>query len=192
MYKSKIHPVDIPSIINETHSHETFSCFRYRKNNLYLEPDTNRPDVPELVAFETDFGQKFGIFTCFDIIFEAPAIQLVRRGVDNFIFPTLWIPELPFLTSEFYYIFYYIYIYIFYYIILYYSNYWSLVKRILFFNTANQVQQMWAQGNDVTLLASGASFPRYGSGGVGIYLGKKLTNIIIHFPNSMQLFFTNI
>lgn len=175
MYKSKIHPVDIPSIINETHSHETFSCFRYRKNNLYLEPDTNRPDVPELVAFETDFGQKFGIFTCFDIIFEAPAIQLVRRGVDNFIFPTLWIPELPFLTSE-----------------LYYSNCWSLVKRILFFNTANQVQQMWAQGNDVTLLASGASFPRYGSGGVGIYLGKKLTNIIIHFPNSMQLFFTNI
>ncbi|XP_044748497.1 vanin-like protein 1 [Coccinella septempunctata] len=111
---------------------------RYRKNNLYLEPDTNRPKVPELVTFETDFGKTFGIFTCFDIIFESPPIKLVRKGVKNFIFPTLWIPELPFLTT-------------------------------------NQVQQMWAQGNDVNLLASGAALPRFGSGGLGIYLGNNLT-----------------
>ncbi|XP_045478685.1 vanin-like protein 1 [Harmonia axyridis] len=111
---------------------------RYRKYNLYLEPDTNKPKKPELVTFKTDFGETFGIFTCFDIIFESPGIELVRKGVKNFIFPTLWIPELPFLTT-------------------------------------NQVQQMWANGNDAYLMAAGAAQPRYGAGGLGMYLGNKIT-----------------
>ncbi|KAK9870139.1 hypothetical protein WA026_006231 [Henosepilachna vigintioctopunctata] len=109
---------------------------RYRKFNTYLEQDTDRPKQPELITFETDFGKTFGLFTCFDIIYKSPAIDLARSGISNFIFPTLWIPELPFLTTI-------------------------------------QVQQMWAQGNDATLLAAGAADPRFGSGGLGIYLGRR-------------------
>ncbi|XP_019759138.2 vanin-like protein 1 [Dendroctonus ponderosae] len=41
--------------------------------------------------------------------------------------------------------------------------------------TALQVEQMWAQEFDVVLLASGASLPRTGAGGSGIFLGKEGT-----------------
>lgn len=36
---------------------------------------------------------------------------------------------------------------------------------------ALQVQQMWAEENNVTLLSSGANNPQAGSGGTGIYVG---------------------
>lgn len=72
--------------------------FRYEKANLYFEDQFDKPDPVQLSTFETDFG-KFGLFTCFDIIFHDPAIKLVESGVRNFIFPTAWVDELPFLTG---------------------------------------------------------------------------------------------
>ena len=50
-----------------------FVDFRYHKYNLFGEFDMDRPDEPEIETFETDFGVKFGIFTCFDILFQYTA-----------------------------------------------------------------------------------------------------------------------
>jgi biotinidase len=72
---------------------------RYEKLNLYFEDQFDKPDPVQLSIFETEFGT-FGLFTCFDIIFYNPAIPLVERDVRNFIFPTAWVDELPFLTGN--------------------------------------------------------------------------------------------
>ncbi|CAG7659394.1 unnamed protein product, partial [Allacma fusca] len=45
------------------------------------------------------FGVTFGVFICFDLLFEQPAKQLVANGITHFVFPTSWIDELPFLTA---------------------------------------------------------------------------------------------
>nr|XP_022908825.1 vanin-like protein 2 [Onthophagus taurus] len=110
---------------------------KYRKFNLFHEPQNCRPKNPEYVTFTTDFGVTFGTFICFDILFEEPGEVLVRKlGVKHFVYPTMWFAEAPFLT-------------------------------------ALQMQDMWASGNNVTLLAANANDPKVGSGGSGIYQGLK-------------------
>lgn len=74
--------------------------YRYEKGNLYFEDQFDKPNPIELSTFETDFGVIFGLFTCFDIIFYNPAFQLVENGIRNFIFPTAWVDELPFLMGK--------------------------------------------------------------------------------------------
>ncbi|KAG8310396.1 hypothetical protein J6590_064980 [Homalodisca vitripennis] len=72
---------------------------RYRKFNPYGEP-VNKPALPDHHYFETDFGVRFGMFTCFDIEFLEPAIVMARQfGIRHFVFPLCWISELPFLTA---------------------------------------------------------------------------------------------
>ncbi|KGL72197.1 Vascular non-inflammatory molecule 3, partial [Tinamus guttatus] len=73
---------------------------RYHKYNLFRgETQFNFPKEPETVTFETPFG-KFGIFTCFDILFHDPAVVLVDElQVDTVLFPTAWMNVLPFLTA---------------------------------------------------------------------------------------------
>lgn len=73
---------------------------RYHKYNLFRrETQFNYPKEPEAVTFETPFG-KFGIFTCFDILFREPAVVLVSElQVDTVLFPTAWMNVLPFLTA---------------------------------------------------------------------------------------------
>lgn len=72
---------------------------RYRKYNLFAEPGINITSWSDAVTFETDFGVWFGTFICFDLMFERPALQLVKQGVTDFIFTTMWFSELPFLTA---------------------------------------------------------------------------------------------
>ncbi|CAG0886276.1 unnamed protein product [Cyprideis torosa] len=74
---------------------------KYRKTNLYLEPLFDLPPADQgLVTFETDFGIRFGLATCFDIMFQTPFVDLVHKaGVRHIIFPTAWIDNLPFYTS---------------------------------------------------------------------------------------------
>uniref|UniRef100_A0A182K0R6 CN hydrolase domain-containing protein n=1 Tax=Anopheles christyi TaxID=43041 RepID=A0A182K0R6_9DIPT len=72
---------------------------RYRKFNLFKEPGTSITPTPELVSFETDFGVHFGVFTCFDILFALPTLELVKHGLRDFVFPAFWTSEPPFLTS---------------------------------------------------------------------------------------------
>ncbi|NXX38208.1 VNN1 Pantetheinase, partial [Tricholaema leucomelas] len=74
---------------------------RYHKYNLFMseKKQFNNPKEPEAVTFETPFG-KFGIFTCFDILFHEPAVVLVSKlQVDTVLFPTAWMNVLPFLTA---------------------------------------------------------------------------------------------
>lgn len=72
---------------------------RYRKYNLFGEFSLNTTLTPDISTFTTDFNVTFGLFTCFDILFETPALALTRQNVDNIIFPTMWFSELPFLTA---------------------------------------------------------------------------------------------
>ncbi|EDO35528.1 predicted protein [Nematostella vectensis] len=70
---------------------------RYHKQHPFMNEMkvVNRPRVPELVTFQTPFG-KFGTFVCFDVLFQAPAVQLVTSvGIDHVVFPTAWFDVLP-------------------------------------------------------------------------------------------------
>lgn len=74
---------------------------RYRKYNLYDEPFMNKTAKPELSIFKTDFNVTFGQFICFDILYELPALQLLReKRITDVIFSTHWFSELPFLTAN--------------------------------------------------------------------------------------------
>lgn len=72
----------------------------YRKYNLFGEPGITQPSSIEYKTFDTDFGVTFGHFVCFDLMFESPAMDFVRKGVQNIVFPTRWYSELPFITGE--------------------------------------------------------------------------------------------
>lgn len=77
----------------------------YRKVNLFGENGKNITNLPEYSTFTTDFNVTFGHFICFDILFQTPAKDLVEQGITDFIFPTMWFSELPFLTGKNYEIF---------------------------------------------------------------------------------------
>jgi predicted amidohydrolase len=66
------------------------------QQNLFMGEDQfNAPKEPEIVTFNTTFG-KFGIFTCFDILFHDPAVTLVKDfHVDTILFPTASNIHLP-------------------------------------------------------------------------------------------------
>ncbi|XP_044740034.1 vanin-like protein 2 [Chrysoperla carnea] len=76
---------------------------RYRKHNLYGEYGEvllNSTIVPTISIFNTDFNVSFGLFTCFDILFDKPTLMLVKNyNIRHVIFPTRWMSELPFLTA---------------------------------------------------------------------------------------------
>ncbi|CAH1403169.1 unnamed protein product [Nezara viridula] len=73
---------------------------RYRKYNLFSETILNTTSEPEHIYFDSDFGVRFGTFTCFDIIFKEPALTLVQKyNVTDMIITEHWFSELPFLTA---------------------------------------------------------------------------------------------
>lgn len=57
-------------------------------------------ETPDLTTFQTDFNVTFGVCICFDLFFDLPANGLVERGVRNFVFPTMWFSEIPYLSGE--------------------------------------------------------------------------------------------
>ncbi|XP_066103895.1 vascular non-inflammatory molecule 3-like [Saccopteryx bilineata] len=73
---------------------------RYHKYNLFaLETRFDFPKDPDFVTLNTPFG-KFGIFTCFDILFYKPAVMLVDKfQVDSVLFSTAWYNLLPFISA---------------------------------------------------------------------------------------------
>lgn len=73
---------------------------KYRKFNLYGETEVIHPLYPQAVSFETDFGVTFGHIICFDILFQAPTMDLIRKqGVTDIIMPSMWFSKAPFLTA---------------------------------------------------------------------------------------------
>ncbi|XP_012928168.1 pantetheinase isoform X2 [Heterocephalus glaber] len=73
---------------------------RYHKQNLFMgEEQFDTPREVEMVTFDTAFG-KFGVFTCFDVLFHDPAVALVKDfHVNTILFPTAWMNVLPHLSA---------------------------------------------------------------------------------------------
>ncbi|XP_014440578.1 biotinidase isoform X2 [Tupaia chinensis] len=73
---------------------------RYRKHNLYFEAAFDTPPTADHVTFDTPFAGRFGIFTCFDILFFEPAVRLLRDPeVKHIVYPTAWMNQLPLLAA---------------------------------------------------------------------------------------------
>lgn len=73
---------------------------RYRKQNLYFEYAFDTPPEIDYTTFDTPFAGKFGIFTCFDILFYEPAVKLVKQhNVKQIAYPTAWMNQLPLLSA---------------------------------------------------------------------------------------------
>ncbi|XP_035828906.1 pantetheinase-like [Aplysia californica] len=71
---------------------------RYHKVNLFFEDQFNAAD-PEPIYFDTTFG-RFGLFICFDIIFQEPAITLYEKyNITNVAYPTAWMDAMPLLSA---------------------------------------------------------------------------------------------
>ncbi|KAA0709951.1 Biotinidase [Triplophysa tibetana] len=73
---------------------------RYHKHNLYFEAAFDTPAEPEYITFTTPFAGRFGVFTCFDILFRDPAVTLATdMGVRQMVYPTAWMNQLPLLAA---------------------------------------------------------------------------------------------
>ncbi|XP_077446946.1 biotinidase isoform X1 [Stigmatopora argus] len=72
---------------------------RYHKHNLYFEDAFDKPARGETVTFDTPFAGRFGLITCFDILFYEPKINLLEMGIRQIIFPTAWMNQLPLLDT---------------------------------------------------------------------------------------------
>ena len=56
---------------------------RYRKYNVFYKNCFDSPSL-ELVTFNVSSSYRFGIFTCYDILFSTPKEDLVKMGVKYF------------------------------------------------------------------------------------------------------------
>ncbi|XP_021563154.1 biotinidase [Carlito syrichta] len=73
---------------------------RYRKRHLYFEAAFDTPPWADRVTFETPFAGRFGVFTCFDILFFDPAVSLLQDPeVRHVAYPTAWMNQLPLLAA---------------------------------------------------------------------------------------------
>lgn len=113
------------------------------------------PKNPDLTTFRTDFNVTFGVCICFDLFFHFPANGLVERGVRNFVFPTMWFSEIPYLSGEK-------------------TSIHHLLQNVPTFNfiSAVQYQQSWAYTNNVNLLAANINWPSLHCSGSGIFSGR--------------------
>ncbi|XP_029919300.1 biotinidase [Myripristis murdjan] len=72
---------------------------RYHKHNLYFEKAFDKPPHPEIITFDTPFAGRFGVLTCFDLLFHEPTVTLVKRGVRQLVYPTGWMNQLPLMAA---------------------------------------------------------------------------------------------
>lgn len=74
---------------------------RYRKFNLFGESGISVTKTPDISYFTTDFNVTFGHFICFDLLFKAPAMELMKDQlhIHDIVYPTMWFSELPFLSA---------------------------------------------------------------------------------------------
>lgn len=71
----------------------------YFKQNLYFEFSFDSPPDVQYAVFDTHFG-RFGLFTCFDILFFEPVVSLIEKHqVKHLLYPTAWMNQLPLLSS---------------------------------------------------------------------------------------------
>ncbi|XP_063778020.1 biotinidase [Pseudophryne corroboree] len=71
----------------------------YFKQNLYFEIGFDTPPDVQHVVFDTPFA-RFGLFTCFDILFYEPVVSLIEKlQVQHLLYPIAWMNQLPLLSS---------------------------------------------------------------------------------------------
>lgn len=129
---------------------------RYRKFNLFVEPNMNVTKQPEVATFDTDFGVTFGHFVCFDILFKSPAMDIIGMNVKHILYPSMWYSEIPFLTSI-------------------------------------QIQQGFAQRNNIVLLSAGTNSPLNSNTGSGIFVGKHgAIEKIISWKNETRMIIAEV
>jgi len=73
---------------------------KYHKSHLYYEPQFDEPPFPDVVWFESDFGVRFGLMICFDLMFEEPQLSLYHNhNIRNFLWSSWWVNEPPLITG---------------------------------------------------------------------------------------------
>uniref|UniRef100_A0A4D5RLF5 Putative biotinidase and vanin n=1 Tax=Ixodes scapularis TaxID=6945 RepID=A0A4D5RLF5_IXOSC len=72
---------------------------RYHKNHLFLEPPLNVPEPFETAVFETDFGERAGMFICYDILYAEASELVTRHNISLALMSTFWFDFLPGLYS---------------------------------------------------------------------------------------------
>ncbi|OPJ81992.1 biotinidase [Patagioenas fasciata monilis] len=109
----KWNPCREPYLFNDTEVLQRLSCMAL-KNKIFVVANlgTKQPCEPTdphcppdgryqfntNVAFNDD--GKFGMFTCFDILFFEPAVNLIRQyNLKQVVYPTAWMNQLPLLSA---------------------------------------------------------------------------------------------
>lgn len=61
---------------------------KYHKSHEWpgLMPPYNEAAEPLQITYKTSFGVEFGLFICFDIMFQKPAVSLVDAGIKHFLY----------------------------------------------------------------------------------------------------------
>lgn len=64
---------------------------KYHKSHEWpgLKPPYDQPAQPSQVTYNSTFGVEFGIFTCFDIMWQNPPVELVKQGLKHFLYPVM-------------------------------------------------------------------------------------------------------
>lgn len=67
---------------------------KYHKLNMWGEPNVDVPSDCGEGVFTTTFGVTFGMFTCADVMYQYPTLDLVSKGVTDFVMPAAWSNEM--------------------------------------------------------------------------------------------------
>jgi hypothetical protein len=61
---------------------------KYHKSHEWpgLMPPYDQATTPLQITYMTSFGVEFGLFICFDIMFNEPAVSLVNAGIKHFLY----------------------------------------------------------------------------------------------------------
>lgn len=147
--------------------------YRSRKINLYYEPAFTPGKYPR--TFKTSFNVTFGIFTCFDILFKNPALDILNNPeVTDIIFPSAWFSQTPHLPCKC-------------------LSHLHIIFFILMLFVALSTQAGYARANGVNLLSSGYNNPQEKNGGSGIFFANgTFAEVYISAEHASKLIVRNV
>ena len=65
---------------------------KYYKQHLFaMESQVfNTSDSYRYITFQVSFGIEFSVFICYDVLFCDPPLDMVNKGIKNFVYSTYW------------------------------------------------------------------------------------------------------
>jgi len=72
---------------------------KYHKSHVYGNEPFDEPLLQKAVFFDTNFGVRFGLLICFDIMFPSPQMDLYQLGIRDIVFSSWWVNFPPLITS---------------------------------------------------------------------------------------------